>query len=648
MKDYPPANLVNDNQLEPKENYPIIRCEDCFEIPLLSLDFNKNEIIINCTKENKIKRISFKTFFDNINNYNDFNCCQLCQEKNKDQKYYYCKTCSKIMCKNCFKKHEQDDDIEKLNKIDSTCRKHLNPIESFCKICNKSLCSYCNSEHDENHKDSEIFLRDKILKKNKLEEFEKTLKKVYNNLNIVEIQINELIEELKQKIDQIINLKNTFFDFLNMKIKLSNLVYKNYLQKLNETDLNFTLIRNLEEQLNFYLPSLQINKNEAFTTKAEKAISYLQQNINNKFDSSDKKEFEEIDENIFNEGVKAENIDFIIEKSLQISNIKGYFDFNSNLYGIYDSKTLYFWNKKDDKIKFKIYEGELSGINTCKKYEKDKILVLSQNYLSIIEILKDCEYLIIKKYPISFQSFDFNQKLDLVISPNNNNNYGYNNKYDYNIYFFNKNKYDEQLNLVNFKKSIDKFQFIKDNKFFIINYNQEHCLYLYNIENKRSKLLSSKKNITLFNESSIIELNNLYYAVNNRNQIFLLNQKDLSITKTINIDKELSEESKIYMLKLSPLVVSLFIYDKLNDVDIYNNYNYSNNSKVSIDIQNYEISMNGIKWDLKKEKNIINEKCKNYEETIFIKLYKDTILLDNYKKNVLNFIKPKELDFMKK
>ena len=143
-------------------------------------------------------------------------------------------------------------------------------------------------------------------------------------------------------------------------------------------------------------------------------------------------------------------------------------------------------------------------------------------------------------------------------------------------------------------------------------------------------------------------MNNLYYAVNNRNQIFLLNQKDLSITKTINIDKELSEESKIYMLKLSPLVVSLFIYDKLNDVDIYNNYNYSNNSKVSIDIQNYEISMNGIKWDLKKEKNIINEKCKNYEETIFIKLYKDTILLDNYKKNVLNFIKPKELDFMKK
>jgi hypothetical protein len=73
-------------------------------------------------------------------------------------------------------------------------------------------------------------------------------------------------------------------------------------------------------------------------------------------------------------------------------------------------------------------------------------------------------------------------------------------------------------------------------------------------------------------------LNNLYYAVNNRNQIFLLNQKDLSIIKTINIDKELSEESKIYMLKLSPLVVSLFIYDKLNDVDNYNNYNYNYNN----------------------------------------------------------------------
>ena len=635
MEDYPPANLVNDNNLEAKDDYPIIRCEDCFEIPLLSLDFNKNEIVINCSKEKKIKRISSKTFFENISKYNDFNCCQFCQEKNKEQKYYYCKTCSKIMCKNCFKKHEQDDDIEKLNKIDSTCRKHLNPIESFCKICNKNLCSYCNTEHDENHKNSEVFVRDKILRKNKLEEFEKSLKKIKNNFNNIEIQINELIKELKEKIEQIINLKNTFFDILNMKIKLSSLVYKNYLQKLNETDLNFTLIQNLENQLNFYLPSFQINKDETFAIKVEKAISYLQQNINNKFDSDEKKEFEEIEENIFNEGVKAQNIDFIIDKTIKATNIIGYIDLNSNLYGIYDSETLYFLNKNNGSQNFEIYEEELSDIKTCKKYGKDKAIVLSKNYLSIIEILKDCEYLITKKYPISFQAFDFNTKLDLVISVNNDNYYNSN----YNIYLLHYNNYNKKLFLLKFQKNIDKFQFIKDNLFFIINYNNEQCLYLYSIENKSSNLLCSKNNISLFNESTVIELNNLYYAVNNRKQIFLLNKNDLNIIKTININKELSKNSETHLLKLSPSVFSLFIYDKLYDyyTDIY---------KISFDIQNYEISMNGIKWDLKREKNFINKNTKN-DEIIFIKLYKDVILLQNNGEKVLNFIKPKELDLAK-
>ena len=56
--------------------------------------------------------------------------------------------------------------------------------------------------------------------------------------------------------------------------------------------------------------------------------------------------------------------------------------------------------------------------------------------------------------------------------------------------------------------------------------------------------------------------------------------------------------------------------------------------------------MNGIKWDLKREKNIIDKKTKN-NEIIFIKLYKDIILLQNNGEKVLNFIKPKELDLEK-
>ena len=58
-----------------------------------------------------------------------------------------------------------------------------------------------------------------------------------------------------------------------------------------------------------------------------------------------------------------------------------------------------FLNKKNDSINIKIFEEELLQISTAKKYGENKIIVLSDNYLSIIEILKDCEYRIVKKYP---------------------------------------------------------------------------------------------------------------------------------------------------------------------------------------------------------------------------------------------------------
>ena len=169
--DYPPANIINNPNevneiIEKEEVYPIIRCENCHEILLMSLDLDKNEVILACEKEGKKKKISIKNFFDNLNIYENSNCCQLCKEKNLSQKYYLCKTCSnKIICKNCFEKHNKDDNIEKINKIDSICKKHFNQIESYCDICKEHKCSYCIPEHEEDHKSKEYLIRDKMLKK---------------------------------------------------------------------------------------------------------------------------------------------------------------------------------------------------------------------------------------------------------------------------------------------------------------------------------------------------------------------------------------------------------------------------------------------------------------------------------------------------
>ena len=105
INDYPPANAIQPNE---SKDYPIIRCQDCHEIYKIELNIDKKEVQLKCEKEGKTRDIPFHKFFDEIKKYDDFNCCELCRNKNHSQKYYLCKTCSnKILCENCFEKHNK-------------------------------------------------------------------------------------------------------------------------------------------------------------------------------------------------------------------------------------------------------------------------------------------------------------------------------------------------------------------------------------------------------------------------------------------------------------------------------------------------------------------------------------------------------------
>ena len=75
INDYPPANSIKQNN---ERNYPIIRCEECYEIPSIIFKMDKNEIQIICEKQRKTKEIKFEDFFETINKYDDINCCQFC------------------------------------------------------------------------------------------------------------------------------------------------------------------------------------------------------------------------------------------------------------------------------------------------------------------------------------------------------------------------------------------------------------------------------------------------------------------------------------------------------------------------------------------------------------------------------------------
>ena len=207
VNDYPPANAIN----QKLNSFPFIRCEDCHELMTLKLILDKREIQLNCENEQKTRNIPFNEFFATIDKYSNINFCQFCQNKKAYKNYYLCKTCSnKILCEDCYREHCKTDDIIYF-KIDSMCKKHYFPYESFCLLCKENKCLYCSKEHDESHEKEEISFKKKILKENEINDIKNSIHKINSEKDRIELIINSVIEELKKKIEFINNLKNQFF-----------------------------------------------------------------------------------------------------------------------------------------------------------------------------------------------------------------------------------------------------------------------------------------------------------------------------------------------------------------------------------------------------------------------------------------------------
>ena len=90
-----------------------------------------------------------------------------------------------------------------------------------------------------------------IIKNSKLEKFKTNIKRINNIRNSIEKAINEVIKELEEKISLLKNLEKEFMESLDMKLKYVDLVFHNYEQKMKDFDINFVIINNLANQINF-------------------------------------------------------------------------------------------------------------------------------------------------------------------------------------------------------------------------------------------------------------------------------------------------------------------------------------------------------------------------------------------------------------
>ena len=567
-----------------QKEYPIIRCEDCHDILAVSFDMSKREILLKCEKEQKTTNIPFEEFFETLDKYENINCCQFCKNKKPSENYYICKTCSnKILCSNCIKEHNKEDDIIKF-KIDSSCKIHLNPYEYYCPICKENKCSYCSIDHDEEHEKKEILLKNKLFKNKKLVEFKNKIKEILTIKDKIENSIDSVIKELDEKITFIKNLKNKFFESLKMQLKFTDLVLQNYEKKLIDFDMNYFLINNLENQTNIDLDELNFSSNDSLEKKIEKLTSYMKENLENQFKSNDN----DLNNNKKNnENDDIINVDYNFKKEFDFS-VKDILDFNKDLSALTQDKSILFISKNNFEKKFEIIEKCLDNIKFLRKIDEENILVFTSNSIIKIKIIQNCDYNIIQKYNFDLSyPFDLKANLDLLYITKEISEY--------------KRKTYEKLNFSSFPDynktkfylSIKSYDF---NKLIFINNNSIFCLAnsyigLYKISHNGFSLLNEIEIDLDSSDCEIIDLN-CFYCLNNHKNILLLNKNNLIISKTIKINSNV-----LGFIKISNKTVSLFLNEE------------------NLSYQNYDILFDGTKWNLNKEKIISNEKFTNWRQS---------------------------------
>ena len=250
--------------IQNKGNY-IIRCPECILIPSIKMKFENNEIEYEC--ENKHKNtLSYDKFVTESKKYSFNNIkCFNCNNESDNDNYFYCFKCKNFICLNCIKEHIKNKEHKfyiSITGFDGCCKEHNNSYAYYCKNCKKNICSICNNEHlTHNIEDlSKLIFNEKDEAMKEINE----IKNIKNKIDIIQNNINELFNKIKNNIINKIDLIN-------------NLLYTyEYEQKYH--NLNYYVINNLKSFKNNI--KLNINFNSLFN-KSDQLINSLKNLFNN-------------------------------------------------------------------------------------------------------------------------------------------------------------------------------------------------------------------------------------------------------------------------------------------------------------------------------------------------------------------------------
>ena len=396
----------------------VIVCEKCFNIPKITIK-NQNVIQLECQNcnSNSFSPIDYFDKFININEKDDLLTLPNCNFKDHlEQAVLYCFKCSKYLCKECLKNH---DEIFK-DKGHYTIKQKINHkyfcdmngheeniLNRFCSKCNKYLCCDCKCQHIGNN----IYNFDNI--DNKIKIIKDNISKCQDIIDKEEINCKNFIEKLENKIK---TLKNLFKDYKKRNtdlITFYNLLIDNYEEIKNIK--NYNIRNNLLLNNNFDLRNSQIYEDECLISNYNKLTEFYRSTNhikNQEFinyyiipklcDTEIKKGFI-LNENIVCFMLEQEDyLGFIYKnKSNENKFIRIYYDdFIKNIYPLNNNKFIYIDEKNKLYIK-QITIGDSLDSTTLLSFENIQFVVKDlfnkENFFTISN-MDESKFFILKYY----------------------------------------------------------------------------------------------------------------------------------------------------------------------------------------------------------------------------------------------------------
>ena len=258
----------------------VYRCSKCWKIPKIEINEISDSINVKCIHNQENVNLAYKInkFIDVQAKVPEQTQCNFCKNGNYNHanNFDYCYNCQKIFCKKCDNAHKNSTECKSSKTYDKNV-KNVTPfyfLESFCPVhelltkyycleCDKYTCDTCFKE---DHKTHNLKFYDKDYVEKLIKDNKNLVERTRLWYKYLEAYFNDMMKSLRNKFNELMDLKNKKLSIKENLIKNLEL-YKN----------NFNLIESVSnlkfENVNF--KSIKYNANLNWKSKLDVIFEYL-------------------------------------------------------------------------------------------------------------------------------------------------------------------------------------------------------------------------------------------------------------------------------------------------------------------------------------------------------------------------------------